>query len=657
MPSTTDYAWLHRPLEVVRMLTSNVINGVDQCTDEDMGVQEYFKTILSKKENTDLVPILTASNAELLRPGSLVRMRGMVHHTFDRRYCICKGSAILSNGEKRPVCGLYQSELQVPDGAHIDPHAQSNTFIAQTEVYVTPIPGQNTWVTEMLNGKQEVAPGTAGTSDARLDTGLSIAAGKRQQSDEADNGMSIDEDTLDTESKRVKAAASTNVPLHTNSSSDRIPADGAGANGETSTEINTDTSKDGATDSQGASLSAGMGVYEETVGAAVVTLYGSTEDPAINTHVDVYGILSEPVSTPITAEQPVDDPMGMFPELDTAVAPQHMPRLQAVHLESVLSTNPITTTVDSLSNEDIAKARATIIEILSEALCGDVAAAEYVLMHLLSSTPISESAAPNGAKPGPRVGKVSLNLFGACDAQMVANIEDILRSLTPTTVKIPLVMDTLNAERYWPVQDGESQRLRKSLLQVAPRITHFLIDEVALQTGKLNDTGVKNLQAIQNLLVSGVVPYQFETYEMRFECDATTLVLSEGKSMLASELPYKLVPSSQEASSHTQTLRNVIQAGEIDQLRTYVAACRALPFTIDDATREKCISDYVELRKASPDTVTPETLDRLLTLARYCTISFGKSLLSADIWVKVQRGENERNGRLPIPPSAPVRGQ
>eukprot|EP01134_Creolimax_fragrantissima_P006602 CFRG6602T1 len=632
MPDILQLDWLHRPLNVIGTLTDRVLSGAESSTEEDMGVKTYFANILNVRENAEMVPVLTAANAELLRPGTLVRVKGMVHHSFDRRYCLCKGTAILPSGAKKPVCGLYKSDLDLPDGAQVDPHGVGNTFIAQTELYITPIPGQSDWATEMNSGTsvqkcEEKIPETGIYQTTQTPPAMSSKRQLSGQDEDEHAVQGMDEDMDGDAVKRKKLAElQEGVVTRTDTKSDLKEKEDVADAGEC--------------------------VYEEVLGAVVVTLYGNADDLPINSIVNVYGVLCEPTPTmPVTPAH--DNEMIMFSELDaTAGPPNSIPRLQAVTVQSVISTNPIVnknpTPQNHMTQELASTSRALVLDILSDALRGDRVAAEYMLMHLLSSSPTSKQTTTAGQ--GPRVGRISLNLFGACDTLMLNNLREIISALTPASVVVPLVVDTLNTVKYWPVQDAQSQRLRKSLLQVAPNITHIIINEVSLQTGKLNSTGIKNLQAVNNLILSGVVPYEFETYEMPFECDATTLVVSEGRSMLGSEYSMKIVPGdqnqNQDSVSHTMTLQRVIESGEVAQLRTYLAACRALPFNIDDATKERCVSDYVEMRKQNPTAVTPETLDRLLTLGRFYSNSHGLSNLHVDGWLQVQKGEDIRTQRL-----------
>lgn len=90
-----------------------------------------------------------------------------------------------------------------------------------------------------------------------------------------------------------------------------------------------------------------------------------------------------------------------------------------------------------------------------------------------------------------------------------------------------MVTTTLNCRK-----DHESNRLISGILQLNNN-THLVLDETKLNTGKLNESGVRAVGALANAVQSQVVRYDFGfNITQEFNCDIPVLILSEGKSML-----------------------------------------------------------------------------------------------------------------------------
>jgi hypothetical protein len=78
--------------------------------------------------------------------------------------------------------------------------------------------------------------------------------------------------------------------------------------------------------------------------------------------------------------------------------------------------------------------------------------------------------------------------------------------------------------------DHEKQLLAAGVLQVCPR-TLLVLDETAMTEGKLNETGVKNMRSIQQVLGGQILSYDFQYHMMDFETDIMPIVVSQGRSM------------------------------------------------------------------------------------------------------------------------------
>lgn len=81
-------------------------------------------------------------------------------------------------------------------------------------------------------------------------------------------------------------------------------------------------------------------------------------------------------------------------------------------------------------------------------------------------------------------------------------------------------------------KDYECNRLTSGVLQLSCN-TQLVLDETKLQPGKLDESGCRAIAALSSMIKNQKVTYDFNYYQMDFDCDIPVLVLSEGKSLLS----------------------------------------------------------------------------------------------------------------------------
>ena len=98
-------------------------------------------------------------------------------------------------------------------------------------------------------------------------------------------------------------------------------------------------------------------------------------------------------------------------------------------------------------------------------------------------------------------------------APAVKTLCELVAQLVPSSAKLSLSIASLN-ERYWsPRKDMAANRLISGPLQLAKdQGTCLLLDESAMQQGRLNDHGCRNLRALQTLVESQTGEYFCELY-------------------------------------------------------------------------------------------------------------------------------------------------
>ena len=181
--------------------------------------------------------------------------------------------------------------------------------------------------------------------------------------------------------------------------------------------------------------------------------------------------------------------------------------------------------------------RTRALAVLSKALGGDLLAAEYLLMHLLTNTQREGSSQQ-------LVGKHSLNIckcFGNTNnnnrqrtMQLVREVSEAVRALVPRSTVLPISLQKLNEKPLWPRKDYRTNRLLGGPLLLADH-THLVLDETELTTGQLQAAGLLNYNCLKHLMTFQQVEVDFQYYKLPVHCNVPTLVLSDTKSLLPCE--------------------------------------------------------------------------------------------------------------------------
>ena len=91
-------------------------------------------------------------------------------------------------------------------------------------------------------------------------------------------------------------------------------------------------------------------------------------------------------------------------------------------------------------------------------------------------------------------------------------------SVHPQSVLLPLSLTVMNSWKLTPCKDYTINRLVAGALQLAAG-THLLVDETALEPGRLSEVGVHNLAALAHVIQHQTVTYDFQFHKTEFECD------------------------------------------------------------------------------------------------------------------------------------------
>ncbi|KAJ4493768.1 mini-chromosome maintenance replisome factor-domain-containing protein [Lentinula edodes] len=267
----------------------------------------------------------------------------------------------------------------------------------------------------------------------------------------------------------------------------------------------------------------------------------------IGVHTNIYSVQSDPdlKSTDIATF------VGLFEaERDTLHVLFHLHENTA-HKSYRVYPLTMTDTHESTSLEKGHRAlqRELVKWIADESLAGDMDAAEWVLLSIISRVqsrhpPIIPASLTLARFPPPPAKVVPT--ASTSDTPDVHRLETstgtpalyhVLSLLLPIITHVPLSLPLLNDGVFFPeskprprsgADEEPEDELYSGLLQLAPS-TVCLITDSSVTEGQINDRGVRNLRALQEVIRNQTLEYVFPYSVYRFETDIGCIVCTEGK--------------------------------------------------------------------------------------------------------------------------------
>ena len=388
-------------------------------------------------------------------------------------------------------------------------------------------------------------------------------------------------------------------------------------------------------------------VHNQPAASAIVAkLYDNTvaRDLRINTVLDVVGILQEPLHF---SPDP-NDPHCFASEL-AARNPNNVQRLHVVSCRklSPQQIHPLTAKISpadipAAKNEVVQLApaiRQLIIRYLASSLFGDLLAAEYLLMCLLSR--------PSRVAGSTVLGKLSLNLVlpNSATPEQAAAIIDAISHICAAVVEINVSIAGLNSVDMFPKKDYTLNRLKAAPLQLAPG-TCLIGNETKLSDGRLAERGVRNVRALTNVSQRCITPIDFEYYQSELGVDCCSVFLSKGgKSIVPTDV---VVRVQEDRNLQLQCWRSY----DVDIVRKIRLALALLAedgkFDITEEATKAVEGAYVEARRNGKALDGQECLQKWLAVARCSARSFGEAALAESRWKYALDLESQRSQRTPV---------
>ncbi|XP_062319961.1 mini-chromosome maintenance complex-binding protein isoform X2 [Osmerus eperlanus] len=524
-----------------------------------------------------------------------------------------------SNNAKVLKCGKYKDVTE----CGVDLISRNTVTSERQTFYCVPVPGESQWAKDSY----------ACSSQARVVPSTSYVPSRQKRSYEED-------DDMDTQPQKQREL---HIEHHGNGDSKRQETEAPSSQTTTPSDCSSH-------------LDLNFPLPGERGPACLVKVYEESDSFKLNDTIEVYGILSmSPVLSGVAEEKDLAssllDPVESMETVEEQRAHSPpaslVPRLHMLFAKRLQHNNPLlpsapledNSTVFSSFLSEITSVRADLLAYLTHILLGDGLAAEYLILHLISSVYSRRDVLP--------LGKFSLNLSGCpTTSPYTDKLYTIIQQLVPCSYRLGMSLQNMNSLRLVPRKDYVANRLVSGALQLSNNTSLFL-DETQLEQGQLDTSGVRNVTALGNLISWQKVDYDFNYHKMEFPCNINVLISSEGRSLLPSDcqvhLQPQVTPSNMEEYFSTFLLAQM--SSQLNRYRVYLTVARTLDYSISDEVTKAVEDDFVDMRKDDPQSISAEDLHRLLVVARLLSLSLGQTTLSRDCWMRAKHLEVLRTSR------------
>ncbi|TMW47732.1 hypothetical protein DOY81_007188 [Sarcophaga bullata] len=570
------------------------------------------------------MPLLNYTPLHKLKDYSIVRFRGMIQDMQDPEIYLEQYEVVKTDGSgKRMQKGKYRDCLVIGSGEEVNYDSSSNIQGERRTLFVVSVPGMNDWAKNYEESRnQKNCPEFDALPDAQKGEGVKRSAPE-------DYEMEVDNNEFVNQENKNKLEDKADVSKRQKLES-----------------VNEQQS-----DSKNHTLAAeyliNSPIPDRPSKACMIKIYKDFDKYSLNTVIDVIGFLS--VDPSLDAGSMEVDNFENSTEMQAQNPPPSLiPRLHAVVVQNLSHVNPLLDMclpMTQTGGEDfnMLSVQKDLRMLLTLCLFNDDLAADYLLSHLIS-TVYSRCELQS-------IGKFSLNICNIPKEALTnytKKLYEILELIIPASHYLPMTLDTLNTSSFVPKKDYETNKLVSGLLQLAPH-THLVLDETCMQQGKLESNGVMGVQSIAHLINNQQIKCNFQYYDIDYNVDIPVLILSEGRSMLPSDISLPLKTDNDSVRLITETLKAahhyINQNDRLDQFRRFLTLAKISNFFMNADDTEMIQNDFVEMRKA--DSVTnADDLHSLLVLSRLLAIARGKQILDKESWNLAKDMETKRRQRL-----------
>merc|ERR1712080_351309 len=242
------------------------------------------------------------------------------------------------------------------------------------------------------------------------------------------------------------------------------------------------------------------------------------------------------------------------------------------------------------------------------------------------------------------VWKISLNISNCRCEGFAQTLYNLVQNIVEKSYYLPLTIENLNKMKFTPKKDYDANRLVSGVLQLSAN-TNLILDETAMEPGKLDANGINNLKALGNLIQWQNVEYDFQFSKVDMKTQVNVLLLSEGKSMLQCDCRIPIT-SSEINNDKAKSIIENISPTLLEKIRVYLSAVRSIEYNLTEEVSKALEDDFVEMRKQDAKAATAESFSLLLTTARFMALSYGQGTLDAPLWTRTKDLDIERRKRI-----------
>ena len=155
------------------------------------------------------------------------------------------------------------------------------------------------------------------------------------------------------------------------------------------------------------------------------------------------------------------------------------------------------------------------------------------------------------------------------------------------------------------------------------------------------------MTALGNVTSWQKIEYDFSYHQVEFHTDIPVLIISEKRSVLASDVHLPLKPVSEGSSAAELINRLEANTELMTRMRAYLSTIRLLPFSLSDSLQEAVQNDFIQSRAAGHSSpMSTEDFHLLLVLSRLLSLTYGTTELPESLWKRAKEMETERKARL-----------
>ncbi|XP_046864540.1 mini-chromosome maintenance complex-binding protein-like isoform X2 [Xenia sp. Carnegie-2017] len=581
---------------------SNPLLIVDQKLDEnheifEKKVREYFEEKV-KRNGIHKVQSLNDKPLDEIIPNTLVRFRCMIQDMFEPEYYLARYETVNTlDGTKAMHLGYYRDVILQKPNHEANFNSPENLTKSRKCFYCVPIPGETTWA------KRAYAKSSC---NAKMYFNDSKSSGSMKRDiDEMEEDFFLHGAMSSSENKKSKTEStnSGNIDNHQFEHNHPLP--------------------------------------NEKGPVCLVKVYGQSEMVRLNDVVEFVGVLTVdpeltrfPNQSSSASTSDIINPVMNIDDDNPHLLPSSLvPRLHAIIGYKRQHSNPcLPFALSDLEQRlsEAAQVRERLLNTFKDMLCGDRLAAEYLLLHLISTIYCRADVLA--------IGKYTLNLWG-CPEDTARELYKFIELFLTKCSKFPLSIENLDNSKLVPKKDYKSNRLMTGKLQLSNN-THLIIDETVLEEGRLNENGTANLNVINHVILWQKLPYDFVFYKTDFLTNLNILILSEGKSLLEVDSSIRL--NVEYPSPPFEEFITTLDENFITCVRKFIGLAQLINHEITEDVQKYLQNDFVEMRQRRPQEMTSERFHSLLTLARLVAISCGRKNITVEDWSRTKHLEELR---------------